>query len=184
MIYFIDGFQGVGKTTLINLYQSKNNCDIYKFEFSNIFNKFLTEPDIVGYQTGKDFSLLSFLKHIGYNKNIIIDRGPISTCIYSLLMGRFPLEIVDEYIRNISLYTNDIECRFILVSQNNRVELQRKHMDGFDCLETQKLESAKEMVVEQINRICKKYNIPLYNFVNDFSKPIKDNYKEFEKLLS
>lgn len=185
MIYFVDGFQGVGKTALIDLY-CKNHPDIiqYKFEFSDIFSNILKSNDIIGFQTGKDFSCISLLKklHNILNNDMLIDRGFISSCIYSLLLNRMSINQIENYIKLISEYiTNDM--KFIVVQQSNRSKLFRKHNDGFDNLESQVEESNKTNIMNKIIQIFKSYNININLFTNDFDYSIEDNYKKFTEVF-
>lgn len=125
-IFFIDGPQMSGKSTLIEFLEKTTNGLVYKFDFSEFFKNFNLDKskDIWGFQIGKDFAILSLLEKINSKQKIFIDRGPFSSIYYSLLFNREKEEIVLKYFDYLKKYK--FSYIFILPFNRKKNEKSKK----------------------------------------------------------
>lgn len=178
MFVFIDGFQNVGKTTLI----TESGYKDYRFGFVKYIDTFdlKDKNSLNGFQIGKDFGML-YLSNLCYkNKNLIIDRGPLSTLYYSVKENRWPSEeYMNRYLKELSYYKN---VRFIWVTKiNDNSNHRRNRQDGFDFINDD-LEDY-EARIKELKEYCSRYKIKFDIFTNDYSKHIDDNCKAFRRLI-
>lgn len=178
MFVFIEGFQNVGKTTLIN---AAGYYDL-RFGFVKYLDEFnLKERDSLnGFQIGKDLGML-FLSDFCYKtKNLVIDRGPLSTLYYSIKEKRWPSEeYVRSYLKEISSFK---KARYIWVTKiNDNTNHKRDRKDGFDFINDD--EENYKYRIEQLKKYCKEYGIYFEVFVNDYSKSPKENAKRLRALI-
>ena len=178
MFVFIEGFQNVGKTTLI----INSGYKDYRFGFVKYLDMFdlKNKDSLNGFQIGKDLGML-FLSDFCYkNKNLIIDRGPLSTFYYSIKENRWnDSNYIDNYLKEISNFKN---IRFIWVTKiNDNQKKKRNRQDGFDFINDD--EEDYDSRIKELKDYCNKYNIKFDIFKNDYSKPIKENCKEFRKMI-
>lgn len=182
-IIFVDGSQGVGKSTLIDGICSKFPIYKYKFPFSEYTKTFnLTDRNsLKGFQLGKDLASLYFLSREGISSKYsqIIDRGPLSSVYYSLTTGRMSIDEVEEFFKIISEYSDKFS--FILVVSNTPVEFIRDKKDGFDELKSKEVDP--EGALEIIVNLANKYGVRVKVFRNNFSESIENNSYRFYKLV-
>lgn len=176
-IFFIDGPQMSGKSTLIEFLEKTTKGLVYKFDFSEFFKNFNLDKskDIWGFQIGKDFAILSLLEKINSNQKIFIDRGPFSSIYYSLLFNRQKEEIVLKYFDYLKKY----KFSYIFILPLNRKKMKRVKKDGFDGLD----EDYNKEIIEKINKISKDKEIKFKVFYNDFSKSIEENGKKLKEII-
>lgn len=179
MIIFVEGAQGVGKTTLINSCKYKHR----RFPFNEYLEQFKLKStdNLNGFQLGKDLGMLFALQFV--KENIIFDRGPLSTVFYSLKEYRFGEEtnnIVFNFLKEISKYQ---KISFIWIKKvNSKSKIKRDHNDGFDYLDDEN-DSNKNKLFEIIKMFANYTNINIKVFENDFSKKLKSNIHNFNNLL-
>lgn len=123
MIYFIEGPRNVGKTFLLKQI-NKNNYHYFKnsyAEMKQIFN--LGDTKTIGYQIGKDVTIMKMLEQeiIDNNKLIIIDRGFISSCVYSDILGRISESYLINQIKYITNIAKDL-WKIIFVYGENPIQ--------------------------------------------------------------
>ena len=175
MIIFIDGWQGSGKTTLIENCKYKHG----RFPFNQYLNKF--DLDINDLQITKDLAILFTSQFI--KDNVILDRGPFSTIYYSLKEDRYgkdtPLQMM-KFMKELREYNN---CQFVWIFKTNDNSLQpRKHNDGFDYLNDDE-DPNKEKLLQSIFDTAQNLGIMIHTFEVDFSLKEKDNVKRFNDFL-
>ena len=176
MNLFIEGFQQSGKTTLLKLSPYK----YHHFPFADYVKEFniKNKREVFNFQLGKDLGILYSLENT--KESVIIDRGPISSLYYSLKEKRCTLSTIKKYVEELSKYKN---FKYLIVEKINESKtLRRNRKDGFDYLNDEE-DPEKENRMKQIIKLFKKYNIPIYYFINDFSKPIEETSKEFNRTI-
>lgn len=180
MVIFIDGPQLSGKTTLIE--GVKRATKKLKFPFGEISKDlgFSNQESVLkGFQVGKDLSALYFISSLvdKDKEDILVDRGPFSSIYYSLAKERMTLKEVSNFSEKVAEFGGDF--RYIFVLPKNRPALKRNKFDGFDGLDSFIDPIAQHLikVVADANRLdCRL-------FFNDFSKPIEENVKKFERFI-
>lgn len=176
MNLFIEGFQQSGKTTLLKLSPYK----YYHFPFADYVKEFdiKNKRDIFNFQLGKDLGLLYSLENAA--ESVIIDRGPMSSLYYSIKEKRCTLGTIKKYVEELSKYKN---FKYLIVEKINEPKsILRNRKDGFDYLNDER-DPEKENRMSRIIKLFKKYNIPVYYFINDFSKPIEETSQEFNQIV-
>lgn len=178
MFIFIDGFQNVGKTTLI----TESGYKDYRFGFVKYIDSFdlKDKNSLNGFQIGKDFGMLFLSNHCYRDKNLIIDRGPLSTLYYSVKEKRWPSEeYMNKYLEELSSYKN---IRFIWVTKiNDNTHNRRNRNDGFDFINDDSEDY--EARIRELQEYCRKYEIRFDVFLNDYSKDIRSNCRSFRRLI-
>lgn len=179
MNIFIDGFQNVGKTTLLDNSKYKHlrfPFDVYVHDFD------LKDPQSLnGFQLGKDLGMLFGLS-VTDNRNItLFDRGPFSTIYYSLKEDRWTKrKYVENFLKHIKSFKDNI---FVFVTKiNDETNIKREHNDGFDYLDDDN-EKSKDYYLGYLQGIANLHEIDLRFFENDFSKPIEENIERFNNFL-
>lgn len=119
MVIFLDGPRNTGKSFLLNYVNQK----IVKFpmqivinEFQNFYDKEQRKVFYTGISLAKDLSFIDFLD---YNKNMIVDRSPISSLVYGELFDRMNNEQIEKYIDIVSSGLCTKKYKIILVTGNN-----------------------------------------------------------------
>ena len=178
MFIFIDGFQNVGKTTLIK----NSGYNDYRFGFVkylDIFN-LKDKNSLNGFQIGKDLGMLYLSDFCFKDKDIILDRGPLSTFYYSIKENRWKNEsYINNYLKEVSNFKN---IRFIWVTKiNDKEHIRRNKNDGFDFINDDN--ENYENRIKDLKNYCNKYNIRFDVFENDYSKTIVENCMRFKKII-
>lgn len=181
MIIFVDGFQNTGKTSLIENCGYKHN----RFPFNQYLDKYQLNENkerLNGYQLGKDLGILFGLQYT--DKNLVFDRGPFSTIFYSLKEKRYgenTNDIVAYFLQDLREYKE--KCKYIFVIKcNDKGNNERIHNDGFDYLNDDN-DPNKEKILQIMLLGARIARLDIRIFINDFSKPLEENQKEFNKLL-
>lgn len=175
MIIFVDGYQNVGKSEMVD------NCKYKHNRFP--FNQYLDELklDLNNYQLGKDLGMVFMSNFI--KDNVILDRGPLSTVFYSLKENRYgdkTVEMMIRFLEQIKPYKN---CRFVWVNKiNDNDQLPRIHEDGFDYLDDDHDNKKEETFVFML-KLLDYVGIDVHIFENDFSVKLKQNYHRFNNFL-
>lgn len=185
MITFIDGSQLVGKSTLVEGLVNKGGFDSYKFpfgEYSNLFN-LSTQEELKGFQLGKDLASLYFISELfdlsKERKNqVLIDRGPMSTVYYSLVLNRMSQTEVQKFFSVLRRYRG--EFRFLFITAKNQPTLIRNKKDNFNQLKSQELDNG---ALSTISWLTKRYGLEFIHFENDFSIPIEDNVLKLYEII-
>ena len=179
MNIFIDGFQNVGKTTLIQQSKYKH----FRFPFDTYINDFdLKDPESLnGFQLGKDLGMLFALDTMEKNSVRIFDRGPFSTIYYSVKENRWKTnKYANNFLNHIKIFKDNI---FVFVTKiNDSLNLKREHNDGFDYLDDDK-EYSKDYYLGYLEGLAYLNGIKLYFFENDFSKSIEENVERFNTFI-
>lgn len=182
-IVFVDGSQGVGKSTLISGLSTLTPTYVYKFPFSDYSKAFnlKSKESLKGFQLGKDLATLYFMgkAYTVQPYPQVVDRGPLSTAYYSLTTGRMTEAEVEEFFKIMSEMVEHFS--FVFIKPKNQTNFIRDKKDGFDRLKA--LEVDPDKAIETIVLLAKKYRIPLKVFENDFSVDIKKNVNNFYKLV-
>ena len=182
-IIFVDGSQGVGKSTLISGISTRTPTYIYKFPFSDYSKTFniKSKESLKGFQLGKDLATLYFMSKAYTPQPYpqVVDRGPLSTAYYSLTTGRMSELEVEEFFKIMSEMVEHLS--FVFIKPKNQVSFVRDRGDGFDGLKSAEVDPDK--AIDTIVSLAKKYRIPLKVFENDFSVDIKKNVNNFYKLV-
>lgn len=174
MIIFVEGLQLTGKSTMIE----NSGYNSYKFNFSYYTKEFNIKKrkDLRFFQVGKDMSMLYFLDKLDANEKIIlIDRGPISSLYYSILLKRFKEKDIENYIKELKKYNYN----YIFFIPKNNENLSRNKKDYFDKLN----KNINYKILNKICTLCNSNNIKLKIFINDLEKTIKENVKNFKEVI-
>lgn len=183
-IFFIDGPQMVGKTTLIKCLCHKYGYYSYKFPFGD-YSKCLgfKSPEVLkGFQVGKDLATLYWLNRSTFDigaKVYLIDRGPFSSIYYSLSTGRMTFDEVDTFLDLIKDYSG--VTNYIFITSINSPKMDRSKEDGFDDLRSS--EEDVDIVLASILDLAKSKGINLIHFENDFSKTPEENIIRLQELI-
>lgn len=182
-IVFVDGSQGVGKSTLIAGLSTRTPTYVYKFPFSDYSKTFniKNKEALKGFQLGKDLATLYFMSRSYTSQPYpqVVDRGPFSTAYYSLTTGRMTEAEVGEFFKIMSEMVEHMS--FVFVKPKNQISFTRDKKDGFDELKATEVDPDK--AIDTLIALAKKYRIPLKIFENDFSVDIKKNVDNFYKLV-
>ena len=182
-ILFVDGSQGVGKSTLISGISSRTPTLVHKFPFSEYSKTFSlsSNESLKGFQLGKDLATLYFMGRSYYPQPYpqLVDRGPFSTAYYSLTTGRMTKPEVELFLEAVSKMSEHFS--FVFVRSVNQADFSRNKGDGFDHLKS--TEVGQDEALEFMVNTAKKYKIPLKVFDNDFSVSIKNNVDRFYRLV-
>ena len=180
MILFIDGPQGVGKSTLIDYLVENCNFKKYKFDFSKYSQAFKIKQNsqLKNYQIGKDFATLYWLKELANsNENIVIDRGVMSSIYYSHCFKRMKDKEILTYF---DLLEDFKEFKFLFLLPKKRTNFIRSKEDGFDSLDSNdyNMETVDFMINEASNR-----DLDFDTFYNNFTKSIEENGERLKNYL-
>lgn len=172
MLIFVEGFQGVGKTTLLE----SSGYSYNHFPFAYYVKEFgFKDEKLTGFQFGKDLGILYALRNI--NLPLLFDRGPFSSVYYSLKEKRCSEEFLRSYLKEISKYK---DCKYLFIQKvNGLASSERKRSDGFDYLNDEN-DSKKEERFEQMKNLANEYGIKFHFFENDFSKNFSLVKKDFK----
>lgn len=178
-LIIIEGVRNVGKSFLISKIDKPEK---YKFMFSDYFvNSFIYDFDeatiecndkkeLHYFLLGTDISFLNLIKEKIINKDLIIDRGFISTLVFGIQANRITYKqalnqgkyILDKYGNNIKI---------ILVSSEFKEDNRNKDMWSFyNQKETNDL----------YLKLLKDLNIEYVNFNNEFKEK---NIEEFRNMF-
>ena len=181
MIYFIDGPQQVGKTTLIEGLKTIG-MKAFKFPFGSISKEFnLTSNEAIkGLQIGKDLSGLYFIKSlVEEGTEALIDRGPLSTLYYSILKNRMTPEEITNFAMKVGEYGKD--HTYIFMVPKNRGDLaSRVKGDGFD---DKGLEAVSWEAVCELYNLCQKAGLKFIILENDFARSIEENIAKLAGMI-
>jgi hypothetical protein len=128
-VIIIEGPRNVGKTFLLS-HLNKNVHQLKFVEFKEHFN--LDKNLALGFSYGKDIAQLQLAKE-GYLNNLIMDRGFLSSIVYSIILGRDSkdnLQKYFDYILDNGLLENS---KIIYIHGKNPV--RRVNKDFLDDLE-------------------------------------------------
>lgn len=178
MIYFVDGPQLAGKSSLIDDLVKNKNFKKFKFEFGKYSKLFdiKGKKSITHFQIGKDLASLYWIDKINQEENILIDRGIISSIYYSMLLNRMNQENISKYFDIMEEYKN---FKYIFIFPKNNLKMVRNKNDGFDNLS--KKQDFK--ILNYIEKELKKRNIYFKVFYNDFNKSINQNSEELYNII-
>ncbi len=186
MFFFIEGSRNVGKTYLIEkaLKDEKLNLSYYKFPFYNISQQLKT--DAKSLCIGKDLALLEMINQLDFDKNLIIDRGFLSTVVYNqIYRDQDPLENIKllEYIKEnfkkkicIIYIEADEEARNILGIAKVR-EKDNKMLDTYKIKEILSFYDVYLNLVETLP------NVSVIRFLNKFNEDSVCLFKEAIKKV-
>lgn len=201
-IFFIDGPQQSGKTTLINgleksIYSSL--IEKHKFPFSLYINELFPNqcpPDILeGFRLGKDLGILDTLittipdqKIRLTSKILVYDRGPFSTIYFNLAQREYlqpyilrQVQLIDHLCAYAKSAKN-INIHFILVYPQNRSQLKpRERGDGFD---NTSLSAVSDWAFNLIDNLVYGKEVSVTRFINDFSLGVEESTQEFIALIA
>lgn len=179
MIAFVEGVQLSGKSTLIE----NTNLKHIKFNFSKYSLLFNIEDikSLRTFQIGKDMSMLYMLQFLNKKRKILlIDRGPISSLYYSILLNRFNEDDIKHYINELAKYNYTYWFIYpVNKDANNKEENIRNKNDNFNDLNKE----VNDEVLNKIKNLCLENGIKFYIYYKYFNKSIKYNSKHFEKNL-
>lgn len=176
MVIFVDGFQNVGKSTLIDNCKYRHN----RFPFNQYMDMFELK-DINGFQIGKDLGILFGLQYA--KDTVVFDRGPFSTIFYSLKEKRYGDKTEEMMFKFMSELKNYQNARYVFVKKKNADPgFVRNHGDGFDYLDDER-DEGKDALLDSILGAAKKAGLEVKVFENDFSIKIKRNIHKFNDLL-
>lgn len=179
MNIFIDGYQNVGKTQMLEKCKYKHT----RFPFNQYLDKFnlKTKEELNGFQIGKDLGILFTLSQVQSKEILLFDRGPFSTLYYSLKEKRWK-KGVDQFNDFLGELTKFKGCAYIFVVKINSQSLEREHNDGFDYLNDEQ-DPQKFHNLEVLQQMALTWGLPFYIFENDFSKPIDVNVDRFNEFV-
>lgn len=177
MVIFVDGFQNTGKTTLVE--NSSFPHDSFPFT-ENIQALGLDTKHIPGYQLGKDLGMLFAFSKM--DKNLLIDRGPLSSILYSLKEMRFEEETFSVLRSFADILAKEKNAKFIFVTKSGMAPTKREHHDGFDYLDDDNDPNMRKYL-SQLQEILDEAGVRVTFFTNDFSKSEKENSIRFDSIV-
>ncbi len=170
MIYIVEGPRNTGKSYLIN--SLSNNYKKHKLKYIDFYNNFYPNKEISwGFSCGKDLMFLSLVEN-NLIDNIILDRGFLSSVIYSILDKRINEEIGNYYIEYLKNQYEKIFDNFkiIFVSGKNQNGRIKDYWDDY-----YKYEDEIFLYKKYINLFNNKIII---NFENEFSEKSIESFNK------
>ena len=191
---FIEGPRNTGKTYLLEKYikEFPNNLMTHKFPFYK-FNEGLNIPistEATYFSFGKDLALFALAKDNLLPQNLLLDRGFISSIVFSKIFRNEKEEKLVQYANLIIENYKDVDIDIIYVTPDevsrdkNKIPSQRQK----DIVEMANL--TKEIILPSTYNIWYGWvlelfkdqpNIKIHKFINHFNE---DSVKEFNNLLN
>lgn len=99
MLYVIEGIRCSGKSFLINeLIKSGKDIFRYKFDYMNQAREIFSKTNFGSFSIGKDLQLLNLFSKEMFDKNIVLDRGIISSLVYGKTFKRLSNQQFEDII--------------------------------------------------------------------------------------
>jgi len=156
-----EGPRNVGKTFLIDSIQNDRYYQMsFKLSFFNdymkeynkgyITDKIKSSKDMdFGYSIGKDLMLTKLFLQDLLSQSLIVDRGYVSTCVYSEILERVPYIQISNHRYNISKLIRDTKIKIIFIYGRNPEKRTKDEMDGLSYEKQLKTYKRYEMLLKQ-----------------------------------
>lgn len=195
MIY-IEGARNAGKTYLLDRYLKEfpNKFYTYKFPYFPLYEKLKLEKELNAgnyFSFGKDLDLLSLAKANLLPKNLLLDRGFISSIVFAMLFRQAKTEDMTNFIELIKNSYKEVEIKILYVepNQEKRTQMGLNEREK-DQVELPSLNLVNNAITDKnfdfhykwiFEQLINCPNIAIHRFTNNFDE---ESVEAFNSLLN
>lgn len=198
MIY-IEGPRNAGKTYLLERYlkENPNKFFTYKFPYFDLYEKLELGKELNAgtfFSYGKDLDLLSLAKMNLLPKNLILDRGFVSTIIFAMIFRKAKEEDMTKYIELIKEKYQGVKIDILYVepNTNKRDSLGLSEGREKDTAELPSLNLIGDPILDNtytfkyqwvLQQLVNQPNISIHRFTNNFDEESVNSFNYLMNML-
>lgn len=198
MIY-IEGARNVGKTYLLDRYLKEypNRFSIYKFPYFSLYEELSLNKELNAgtyFSYGKDLDLLALAKSNLLPKNLILDRGFMSSVIFAIMFRKARPEDMIDFLNIIKESYKDvrIDILYVIPDEKKRDILGLSDKREKDIIELPSLNLVNNMITDNnfyfnynwvIQQLNNTPNICIHEFKNTFDEEAVNKFSSLLNLL-
>lgn len=191
----VEGPRNTGKTYLINQYikEFPNQLMTYKFPFFQFFKELEINTSAEAgnnFSYGKDLAFLSLAKANLLPKNLLLDRGFVSSIVFSKVFRKEKEAKLVNFANSIITHFEDLDIDIVYITPDEMSRLKAEVPSSRDKDESEISKLTDEMILPSTYHIWygwalelfkDKPNIRIHRFTNNFDE---QSVIDFNKILN